>query len=416
MEHPHTNKILPKKERSLVLSLMNGISEHYWLPLRNYLNENKELIKTFPALLIDQEHIILYIGHTHLAIEYFGKEQTEQLPESKKITVTHYDFTESKTNFFEEIIGFKFDSTLGDFTFPLMPFSEDLVYPTNKGMDKLIELKWNWMAQDSIMGINSPGFHVTEGQFSRVVNARFFDADENGLKTRHIKWLDFLPLKIEDETEKTHVLKVSLNELKSLIEHDANYIYPLPPKEDYKFNKLPQINRFIELVGNKKITEPQLTKFLELPENKFILTMGFLSKEIHPQINCEWQSEERENIIPDFFIVRPNGYADIVEFKLPNLKSKSIVGKTNRETFSAEINSYISQTRVYKEYFEDPNNRKWIEEKHNFKVRYPRRILVIGRRWDFSSDEWKEIIDDYKDIEIITFDDLTDGVVTQFYM
>lgn len=88
MEHPHTNKILPKKERSLVLSLMNEISEHYWLPLRNYLNENKELVKTFPALLIDQEHIILYIGRTHLAIEYFGKEQTKQLPESKKITVT----------------------------------------------------------------------------------------------------------------------------------------------------------------------------------------------------------------------------------------------------------------------------------------------------------------------------------------
>lgn len=416
MEHPHSNKKLPPNERDLVLSLMNGINEHYWLPLYKYLKENEELIKTFPALLIEQENIVIYIGRTHLAIEYFGKELTDKLPESKNVKVTHYDFADSETNLFEEIIGFKFESTLGDFTFPLPPYSEDLVYPTNKGMDKLIELKWNWMAQNSIMGINAPGFHVEKGQFARVVNGRFFDADENGLKSRHIKWLDFLPLDIEDETEKTHVLKVSLNELKSLVVHDAHFIYPMPSKDDYKFNKLPQINRFIELVGNKKTSEPNLTKFLEQPENQFILTMGILSTKICPQLICEWQSEDRNSIQPDFFVVRPNGYADIVEFKLPDLKSKAVVGKSNRETFSAEINAYISQTRVYKEYFEDPNNVKWVQEKHNIKVRYPKRFLVVGRRWDFSSDEWKKIIDDYKDIEILTFDDLTDGVVSQFYM
>ena len=185
---------------------------------------------------------------------------------------------------------------------------------------------------------------------------------------------------------------------------------------DFKYIKLPQINRFVELVGNSNTTEPQLTSFLELPENKFILSMGFLGTEIHPQLLCDWQSQNRESIKPDFFIVRPNGFADIIEFKLPNLKGNTVVGKSNRETFSAEINSYISQTRVYKEYFEDPNNRNWVEEKYNIKVRYPKRILVVGRRWDFSSDEWKEIIDDYRDIELITFDDLIDGVVSQFYM
>ena len=92
------------------------------------------------------------------------------------------------------------------------------------------------------------------------------------------------------------------------------------------------------------------------------------------------------------------------------------MGKSNRETFSAEINAYISQTRVYREYFEDPNNRKWVKEKYNLNVRYPKRYLVVGRRFDFSNEVWKEIIDDYKDVEIITFDDLVDGVVSQFYM
>jgi|GEM_PF-582538 len=417
MKYPFTDKELPENEKNLVLEIVNGINEHYWNPLYKYLSENQNLTKTFSAFVIVPEQIVLYIGRTHLAIEYFGQERINELPDRKSsIRITHYDFTDSQTNLVEDIIGFKFDSTIGNLTFPLPQFSEDLIYPTNKGMDELIELKWNWMAQDAILGINSPGFHIESGQFARMVNARFFDADENGLKTRHIKWLDFLPLVIEDETEKTHVIKVSLTQLKSLVEHDANYIYPLPPKDDYKFNKLPQINRFIELIGCADTSETQLTKFLDEPENRFILTMGFLSKEIHAQKICEWQSEEKESIQPDFLIVRPNGYADILEFKLPKLKGKAVVGKVNRESFSAEINSYISQTRVYKEYFEDPNNRNWVEKKHNIKVRYPRRILVAGRRWNFSSAEWKEILEDYKDIEIITFDDLVDGVVSQFYM
>lgn len=416
MEHPHTNKKLPKAETDLVLSIMNGISQNYWLPLFKYLEEKPELIKTFPAFILQQEQIVIYIGRHHLAIEYFGAELTNELPKSKAVKVTHYDFADSKTNLFDEIVGFKFESTAMPHTMPLPPYSDDWVYPTNKGMDKLIELKWNWMAQNSIMSINGPGFHIQKGQFTRIVNARFFDADENGLKTRHIKWIDFLPMEIHNETEKTHEIKVSLTELASLVEHDAHYQYPLPPKEDYKFNKLPQINRFLELVGNKLTTETKLTKFLEQKKNQFILTMGILSKEVHSQLICEWQSETKNGIQPDFFLVRPNGFADIVEFKLPDLKSKTVVGKSNRETFSAEINSYISQTRVYKEYFNDPNNRKWVEENHNIKVKHPKRILVVGRRWDFSNDDWKDIIDDYKDIEIMTFDDLTDGVVSQFYM
>lgn len=38
------------------------------------------------------------------------------------------------------------------------------------------------------------------------------------------------------------------------------------------------------------------------------------------QVKCDWQSEEKDEIIPDFFVVRANGYADIVEFKLPKVK------------------------------------------------------------------------------------------------
>jgi len=144
--------------------------------------------------------------------------------------------------------------------------------------------------------------------------------------------------------------------------------------------------------------------------------MRFGAEAVHSELTCEWQSEERESIRPDFFVVQPNGYGDIVEFKLPKLGSRSVVGRANRETFSAEINSYVSQTRVYKSYFEDPNNRKWFESKYGFKGYKPKRTLVIGRRWHFSTAELKEIASDYQGLDIITYDDLVDGVVAQFYM
>jgi hypothetical protein len=144
--------------------------------------------------------------------------------------------------------------------------------------------------------------------------------------------------------------------------------------------------------------------------------MRFGASDIYEEVSCEWQSESRPPIRPDFFVVQPDGYGDIVEFKLPELKRKVVVGQTNRETFSAEINSYISQTRVYKSYFDDPNNRRWFESKYGFKVYNPRRTLVIGRRTDFSTDEWREILSEYGDLGIMTYDDLIEGVVAQFYV
>ena len=416
MEHPHSDKKLPKREKEFLMAFMQGVLDHYWGPLYKYLEKNKSLITTFPALLLEQEQLVVYVGRYHIGIEYFGKEKTDKLSPTQNHLTTYHDLADTGKNLFEEIVGFKFESTAMNITLPLPPYSEDLVYPTNKGMDKLLELKWNWSAQSAIMGFNTSGFHFQKGQFTRIVNARFFDADENGLRTRHIKWLDLIPIEIHNETEETHEVSLSLDILKKLVEYDAHFEYPLPPKDDYKYNKLPQINRFIELIGNKKTTEPQLTKFLEQKENQFILTMGILSKKICPQLLLEWQSQTKDDIQPDFLIVRPNGYADIVEFKLPNTKSKTVVGRSNRETLSAELNSYISQTRVYKEYFEDPNNRTWVKDKFDINVRHPKRFLVVGRRWDFSNDVWKEIIDDYRDIEIITFDELIDGVVSQFYM
>lgn len=391
------------------------IKEEYWQPLATYIKDHTELKDTFTKFLLNPEKVIIYLGNTHMGIEYLGG--PEGSLDSWELKIQLIDYTTATNELIDNIIGFTYDDSSSDkFRMPLSPITEDLILPTNRGMDRLAELKWNFGAQSGIIGINTSGVGPIPGNFHRIVNGLFFDDGQQGLKTRHIKWLDLIPLIFDDSHPEQDELKINMGFLNRLVSHDAHYQYPLPATEDYKYNKLPQINRFIELIADRSHSETDITSFLEKPENQFILTMGFLGKKIYSQLEFQWQSTDLPGIKPDFLIEKPNGFADIVEFKLPDLKVVTVVGKINRETFSAEINAYISQTRKYKTYFEDPNNRNWAKETYGIQVHYPKRILVVGRRSDFKTDEWREIINDYRDIEIMTFDDLIDGVVAQFYM
>jgi hypothetical protein len=184
---------------------------------------------------------------------------------------------------------------------------------------------------------------------------------------------------------------------------------------DFQVDKLRQLNRFVELFGSSGTSEPHITQFLAKEENQFILKMAFFCKTIYPEKECRWAEPEKKAIRLDFFAEQPNGYSDIIEFKLPDFRGDVTTGTENRETFRAELNSYISQTRVYEEYFEDPRNRRYVEATHAIKVRYPKRYLVLGRRWLFSNEDWKLVQNDYRNLTIVTYDDLVDGVRSQLY-
>lgn len=401
----------------LVCQLLSSISEVYWTRMCNYIEENNIAHEDVNCFLLNPESMVIYFGQKFIAIEYCGNPYLEDFQTVTTRDITIRDFTKEKLTtkqFIEKIIGFKYDGT-SNINLPLFTGEyEGLIVPTNNGMDKLIELKWNFAAQDSVVSINSTGLDIVDNQFVRLINTRFFDEQKGDLKTRIIKWIDFLPCYYNEPDEgELDEIGFSVSIYDKLWYHDMLYKYPRP--NDFKFSKLPQINRFIELWGDSKYSEPEITSFLACDENKFILNMGFMGVGIYSEVLCEWQSEERENIKPDFFVLRANGYADIIEFKLPNMKSNSITGRNNREHFSSELNTYIAQTRVYANYFDDPNNRKWFEKKYGFKVYKPRRYLVIGRRNDFGMDEWIEIRADYNNLEIVTYDDLVDTVISQFY-
>lgn len=395
----------------------HNLLRHYLIPIQKIVKNNIRLINTTPGFLLNPEQIIIYIGKTHIAVEYLGKELSNKFNKNVSHDFKCLDYSNEEGSLFEKIVGFTYDSTcnestLDDITHKILLVNfimkMPIILPTNRGRDKLIELGWHSFFSHSTI-FNSTALEPQIGKHLRIVNGQFFDANEYGLKTRHIKWLEFFPISFSE----TGSISFDISWLSDIAEKDALYSFPIP--KDFRAIKLHKINRFIETWGSIKVSETNITSFLSKKENEFILTMKFGAISLYPELTCKWQTEDRPAIRPDFFLLQPNGYADIVEFKLPTVNKRTIIGNSNRETFSAEINYYISQTRVYRDYFDDPNNRKWFEEKYGFKVKKPRRWLVAGRRSDFNSDIWRDIVYDYKDLEIITYDDLIDGVVIQFY-
>lgn len=398
--------------REIVLTIGQWLMDHYWRPLQKAVEANPRLLETFPGFLLQPEKLIFYMGRHHIGIEYIGPERLRTVPKGGTFGTRVLDYSLKECNLLEEIIGFDYGD--GAFTLPLPPYSENLVLPTNAGADELQRLKWNWTAQGMLLGFNMACVAAPAGQFTRLTNARFFDATpQGGLKTRHIKWLDLIPCQYDDSNDTVDAFTVSLDSFDALSEQDVNATYPVPT--DFRLGRLEQMNRLVEFIGDKHNDEPAITRFLASDALRFVLKMRFSAKEIFAECLCEWQSTNQKPIKPDFFVVGADGYAEIVEFKLPEIDGSPIVGTGNRETFSAAINSYVAQTRVYREYFDDPNNRAYVKAKYGFEVYKPKRHLIIGRRWHFNSNAWRAIAADFSDLTIHTYDDLIDGVVMQFY-
>ena len=215
MVEPQENNI-----ETLAISFFQELMVIYHSPLYKYLEKNTQLIKTFPGFLLNPELVILYIGRTHIAIEYVGPETVENLKTPRLMNIKYYDYTSEDCNLLEKIIGFKYDNTNG-FNIPLpVGVNKDFILPTDKGWDKLLELKWNIEAQDSIMFINAACPKVTSRDFVRIINGMFFDSDSNGLVTRRIKWLDFFPINFTDKGE---IFNFNLEYMKEFIKLDAHY-------------------------------------------------------------------------------------------------------------------------------------------------------------------------------------------------
>ncbi|WIV20218.1 hypothetical protein QPK24_05830 [Paenibacillus polygoni] len=390
----------------LIKKFLDTLNFNYWNLIRHTVENNKELKKTVPTFLLSPEKLIIYVGSQHIAIEYIGT-YNRPISDEKQVECVLYDYSEVD-NFLEEIIGVTYDK--GTLTIPLNGCVDDLYIATVEATDLLSENNWNFLAQEMTFVLNVSGLFLGEN-FTRLRNCFFYEKNNDGLKVRNIKWMDIFPIERHDVDQDTEDITVTFPNLPLLAKGDIQY--SLPEKLNFQYDKLMTMNRFIELYNSEGTSETDITRFLAEPENQFILNMAFFGSSLHAEKECKWiDNEEKPPIRPDFFVMGSDGMADILEFKLPTIKTETVVvGKINRETFSSEIHSYIAQTRVYREYFEDPRNRDFVKSHYGLEVYYPKRYLVVGRRWMFAPPEWRAIINEYKDLTIRTYDDIVDTVM-----
>lgn len=400
--------------KQFVDAIIEKMSFGYWDKMREILREKKKLQITFPHLLLNPEKLVIYIGKKHWAIEYIGATSQENFDvDNDNLSIILFDYSQNEEDFFEAILGFKFDGSSIRIPLP-QGTNQDLYIPTNSADDILYGNGWNYAAQSMLLSYNLAGIDLTEKEHYRLVNCFFYGTNSHGLITRHIKWMEIFPYDVVPHGKGLSKSKISFfRDFENQAFRDVISEFPIP--HDLQHDRLVRLNRFVELISAAYLSELEITSFLAEPDNQFILKIAFFAKEVHSELECQWTDSKSKAIRPDFFITNPNGYTDIVEFKMPTLKSSILVGTENRETFSAEINSYVSQTRVYAKYFDDPRNREDVFNRYGIKVLYPKRWLVVGRRWMFDNESWKEIENEFKDFAIKTYDDLIDGVVSQLY-
>lgn len=130
--------------------------------------------------------------------------------------------------------------------------------------------------------------------------------------------------------------------------------------------------------------------------------------ELHPETTLEWQYEtDREDLRPDFMPVKMDGFADIVEFKLPWLKGKPVVGPATRTKPSAEVDTALAQIDEYEEWCAQDVNRRWLEEEKGIRVHAPMTYLVIGHQSEFTAED-RQRFRKRRNAIIVTYDEFVE--------
>ncbi len=375
--------------------IARSINNLIFNPLDIKLRENPKLRATLnPAFPFPREMRIGFL-RSGLAIEYVG-------PEKENENNFPVQFCEQPSLFaFLGIDNSQIDER---------PFTcDNLISNTNiylgDSLDRLHELHYDLFNSSELTML---GGYLDIEQASGLTclsNVSICWTTRDGeLRVRHIDFLEFHPRKPEgyayfaDAKGPAAIVHTIL----------AN---PVPEFDVHLHRKL---NDFIELINDERYNEPDITSFLE--RNGNLLKLGLAAFELNPQKLLEWQySTELPNLKPDFMPTRIGGYADIVDFKLPRMKSKPIVGSTTRRQPSYEIDEAVSQLELYDRFCSQDLNREWLDKTYGIKVLNPTRIIVIGTSRYFPIAD-RQRLRATRQTTVITYDELIEMIRDQLYI
>lgn len=236
-----------------------------------------------------------------------------------------------------------------------------------------------------------------------VSNFNCFWTDQDGaLKIKHVDFLEIFPLKNGD---------VYYHSKESYGAFARAILGTHVPKYRVKLHEA--LNRLIELINLPDTHEPMITKFIESTPELLQISLG--ANDLNPQVKLEWQFEtEDDDLIPDFLIERMDGYCDILDFKLPSLKSSPTVGTSSRRHPSFEIDTAIAQLQKYEEWCSQAVNQKWLEKNNGIKLMHPQKYLIIGRSGDFSAAD-RQRLRQTRSTMVLTYDEFIEMARFQIY-
>lgn len=145
---------------------------------------------------------------------------------------------------------------------------------------------------------------------------------------------------------------------------------------------------FHSLIDNKDTSENEIEKFID--KNTWIIERSIGYKKFHSQITVESKfiSRSDDDIRPDKFIEKEDGYCDILDLK--KATTPIITGKKNRKKQSAGLSDAEAQIDKYTEFANEPKVREELSKK-NINILKPKGIVIIGRTTPENITDWIDI-------------------------
>jgi hypothetical protein len=332
---------------------------------------------------------------THLAVEYVG-------PEDNDDSHISIEGVWQPTLKLLDFLGID----LAHISAPRLPWStnlENMQVFLGEAMNLLGDYLYDVVSNPQDLILNGiPEFGVSHDP-TYVSNTTFLWSDAEGaIRIRRIDFLELFPIQKEGWAYHT----------KESLEHFADFLinYQVPT---YSHELHAILNDFIQLIAQSGTDEPTITKYLE--KHPEILQISFGTHELNPQTDLIWQySTDIPDLKPDFMPVKMDGFADILEFKLPRLKSTPLVGSSARRHPSFEIDSALAQIDQYEDWVSQDINRQWLEATKSIKIMHPHIYLVIGHREEFNATE-RQKLRGRRNATIFTYDEFIEMARMQLY-
>lgn len=375
--------------------IINNINDNIFNNVFNYLQKNPSHRKFINPAFPYPHTVRIGILKNYFAVEYLGPEdESTNCFETEVVYNQGYDLY----NF----IGMEFDHSKTP-KLPVTDSLENMNFFLGNSISYLCDYFYDFMQIREDFMLN--GCFDLDGINQPIVinNCTFFYSDNSGgLKIKHIDMLEIFPLQADG---------IAYHTVESL-HHFAKYIISKQfPQYDIKLHKI--LNEFIELINIPSTDEPDITKFIE--KNPELLQLAFGFNKLNPQIDLIWQDRDNRNDLkPDFLPQDMSGYCDILDFKLPNIKSKPIVGIENRKHPSFEIDTCVSQLDAYEEFCSQHLNQVWLEKTHNIKIDNPQRFIVMGHSKDFTPKQ-RQQIRKLRKTSFFTYDEFIEMARFQIY-